>query len=67
MDSIVTGDTPEAVAYALFLDCLYAAGKASSNKPTNSMSEAEILDLYGRCLAIVRGQRFLPQPGNRTP
>lgn len=52
MSAHVRGDSPEAVAYALYRDLRgHLSGKPS---------EAELLALYGRCLAAVRGQSNAP-------
>ena len=66
MLNIVTGDTPEAVAYALFLDCLRASDAGGGVGPNTGMPETDILALYGRCLATVRGDTNHPIRADRT-
>ncbi len=59
----VAGDTNTAVAYALFIDCLVASGKGGRHGPEAGVSEAAILDLFGRCLATVNGSLHNPHTG----
>ena len=60
MQATITGDSPEAVAYALMLDVLSATGRASAEgRP--SVTEAEMLNVFARCLLAAKGARVVVQ------
>lgn len=58
---IVTGDSPEAVAYALLFGIGKAEGKAT-NQGTLVADRKWMLDTYAECLSAVKGHRKSPNP-----
>ncbi len=59
---IVSGDTAEAVAYALMLDVFAGLDKLHGGTPVAGVTEVQILNLYTLCLDAARGQRFGKKP-----
>jgi hypothetical protein len=56
-DVNLTGDSIEAVAYALFRDVARAEGK-ELDKPGNGIDKKWITNTYEECMRLVKGSSF---------
>lgn len=65
-DQIVSGDSPEAVAYALFLSIALQEDKLQSwgSLTIPKADEKWVLDTYAKCLKAVESKSLEPQNRN---